>query len=433
MEMVIQDKYGDRIHVSVRRTLIYKFQNDIFEDKFYSFNFFSVSTNFQFGTKVTCVGNDLVSCAIPHYTPISVLKAPGFDTDYLVEMNRSGSTTKLNAISIEADGYRIECTLFGNYVDELNAFLSFGEVENIVISVHFAKVKIFQDKVFLQNSLDCTKIIYNIQSKDATELKKKVNSPTEGLSQLCDYGKQNVEDEFTSFIHGNTIQGLKDCKEESTFVILATIKHIVADDDRWYTTCLCGKAFYPDSKMFFCEKCNKHVIKVQQRYELKLRVIDETNSTTFVLFDRDATTLINKSCAELFESHDKNGDFGVLPKDFDLSIDKAVLFKVGCVKDQSLRFDQSFCVKKVCIDDSTIQRFCEGRVENVDLFNKFSNEAADLQSKTVDLGSDNVLGTATEVVTPRVTRDFASPAHTPDDDISLKILRKNIKIEKGVV
>ncbi|XP_068487118.1 uncharacterized protein [Phaseolus vulgaris] len=365
MEMVIQDKDGDRIHVSVRRTLIYKFQNDIFEDKVYSFNFFSVSTNsgsyrttchqykinFQFGTKVTSVD------------VIGILTGVGTER----KLNRSGSTTKLNAISIEADGYRIECTLFGSYVDELNAFLSSGELENIVISVHFAKVKIFQDKVFIQNCLDCTKIIYNDKSKDATELKK--------------------------------------------------------------------------------------------RYKLKLRVIDETDSTTFVLFDRDATTLINKSCAELFESHDKNGDSGVLPKDFDLLIDKVLLFKVGCVKDQYLRFDQSFRVKKVCIDDSTIQRFCEGRVENVefhsqkkrlctikdvqqdessvplsqDLFNKFSTEAVELQSKTIDLGSDSVLGTSTEFVAPRVTRDFASPAHTPDDDIPLRILRKNIKIEKGVV
>ncbi|XP_068485033.1 uncharacterized protein [Phaseolus vulgaris] len=238
MEMVIQDKDGDRIHVSVRRTLIYKFQNDIFEDKVYSFNFFSVSTNsgsyrttchqykinFQFGTKVTSID------------VIGILTGVGTQR----ELNRSGSTTKLNAISIEADGM--------------------------------------------------------IESMD---------SPTQGLSQLCDSGKQNVEDEFITFIHRNTIQGPKDCKEESTFVILATIKHIVADDDWWYTACLCGKVVYPDSKMFFCEKYNKHVIKVQQRYKLKLRVIDETDSTTFVLFDRDATTLINKSCAELFESHDK--------------------------------------------------------------------------------------------------------------------------------
>jgi len=33
--------------------------------------------------------------------------------------------------------------------------------------------------------------------------------------------------------------------------------------------------------------------------------MDDTDSTTFVLFDRDATTLVNKSCAELFDSHDK--------------------------------------------------------------------------------------------------------------------------------
>jgi len=83
---------GDKIHVSVRRTLIYKFQNDIFEDKVYSFNFFSVSTNsgsyrttchqykinFQFGTKVPYVGNDLLSCAIPQYTPMYVLRAADF-------------------------------------------------------------------------------------------------------------------------------------------------------------------------------------------------------------------------------------------------------------------------------------------------------------------------------------------------------------------
>jgi len=81
------------------------------------------------------------------------------------------------------------------------------------------------------------------------------DSPTQGLSQLCDSGKQNVNDEFIHLIPRNTIQGLKDCKEvslyffylnliksimyaltaeplfcfqENTFVVLATIKHIVA-------------------------------------------------------------------------------------------------------------------------------------------------------------------------------------------------------------
>jgi len=57
--------------------------------------------------------------------------------------------------------------------------------------------------------------------------------------------------------------------QENNFVVLATIKHIF-DDDWWYTACTCNKAVYPDSKMFFCEKCNKHVMKVQPRYILCL-------------------------------------------------------------------------------------------------------------------------------------------------------------------
>ncbi|XP_068461551.1 uncharacterized protein [Phaseolus vulgaris] len=188
----------------------------------------------HFGTKVTSLSNDLVSTATPQYNPMFVLRAPDFDTDYLVvtgvgierELNRTCSSTKLNVISIKVDGM-IETT----------------------------------------------------------------NSPIQGLSQLFDSGKQNVEDEFIHLIPRNTIQGQKDCKE----------------------------------------------------YKLKVRVIDDTNSTTFILFDKDATK---------------------------------------------------------------------------DLFNKFSNEAAELQSQTDDSRSDILL--SVEVVASVLKRYFASPSHTPDDDIPLR-------------
>jgi replication factor A1 len=38
------------------------------------------------------------------------------------------------------------------------------------------------------------------------------------------------------------------------------------------------------------------------RFFLKLHVEDETKSTTFVMFDKDAFTLLNKTCAELVKS-----------------------------------------------------------------------------------------------------------------------------------
>jgi len=86
-------------------------------------------------------------------------------------------------------------------VDELNVFLSSGEVQNAAVSIEFAKVKTFQgkilllllqstlyylfhvtltytiflniDKVQVQNCKFCTRIKYNVNFKEASELKSR--------------------------------------------------------------------------------------------------------------------------------------------------------------------------------------------------------------------------------------------------------------------
>ncbi|XP_027938803.1 ATP-dependent DNA helicase RRM3-like [Vigna unguiculata] len=135
MELVIQDKEGSKIHASLRRTLIYKFQTEISEGHVYAIQNFSVAPNsgihrtkhhpykinFQFGTKVSLLDGNLVPDLKPQYTPLSLLTTTGFDTDYLVdilgllvevgterELQVDGKTTKLNVIAIEADGMCFE-------------------------------------------------------------------------------------------------------------------------------------------------------------------------------------------------------------------------------------------------------------------------------------------------------------------------------------
>ncbi|XP_068487169.1 uncharacterized protein [Phaseolus vulgaris] len=210
LEMVLQDEEGVRIHASVRRTLIYKFQNQICEDRVYSIQSFTVASNlgsyrttkheykinFQYGTKVSLMANEVVPQSTPQYTPLSLIFAPGFDTDYLVdiigvltgvgterELRKEGRTSKLNVISIDCDGM--------------------------------------------------------LESMD---------SPSQGLSQLCESSKQTPEDEFLQTSTRTTITGLKDCREVNTFIVLCTIKHVVDNDDWWYTACICNEAVYPDSK-----------------------------------------------------------------------------------------------------------------------------------------------------------------------------------------
>ena len=54
-----------------------------------------------------------------------------------------------------------------------------------------------------------------------------------------------------------------------------------------------------------------------------------------------------------------------------------------------------------------------------DLFKIFSNEVVELHSETADLASDSQL--SVEGVHLGFKRDFASPSHTPNDDVPFRV------------
>lgn len=68
---------------------------------------------------------------------------------------------------------RVECALFGAYVDELANFLAGGELNNPVVIIQFAKVKSFQGNNSLQNVHGATKILFDPDVPMATVLKSK--------------------------------------------------------------------------------------------------------------------------------------------------------------------------------------------------------------------------------------------------------------------
>lgn len=41
------------------------------------------------------------------------------------------------------------------------------------------------------------------------------------------------------------------------------------------------------------------------RYRIKVRVVDDTDFATFVIFDKDAQILLNKTCSVMVETFDK--------------------------------------------------------------------------------------------------------------------------------
>jgi len=60
-----------------------------------------------------------------------------------------------------------------------------------------------------------------------------------------------------------------------------------------------------------------------------------------------------------------------LPKEFEVLIDNTYLFKVECNYDYNSKFDQSFRVKKICMDEKVIESFSDVEVKSLvrsDLF-----------------------------------------------------------------
>ncbi|KAK2435994.1 replication protein A 70 kDa DNA-binding subunit E [Trifolium repens] len=404
---------GDRIHCSVRKTLLYKFAEHIKEGRVYSFENLDSATNggtykttkhgykltFQFGSKVNPLGPNKLNNLSPFkFVPIGEVNNGSYDSDYLVDVigmltgvgeerqyEARGQSTKLNVIELEADGEKIQCTLFGSYVDELNNFLSSGETQNTAVIIMFGKVKLFQEKLHIQNCLNCTKVFYNPVNDDVTSLRSRMvqNLDTPSpliLTQIIAQPRVDPLQEFLYSTPRNTIQGLLNCEEDAIFVVLGTIKHIVNNDNWFYTACACNKSVYPDSGMYFCEKCNKHVKNVSPRFSIKVRVMDDTDSATFVLFDRDAAMLFNKSCAEVLRSRDTRVAPTVLPAEIKALVNSTYLFKVECKAPVSHRFEPSFRVRKICTDMILINQFKSKWEHEESTFAKNANEMNSLSA-----------------------------------------------------
>jgi hypothetical protein len=96
-EMVLMDEAGDRIHATIRKTLLYKFKNDIFEGKCYTFENMGIANNggnyrttrhplklnFQFSSKVTYLPTLTITKSPYNFIPISEIVGGSYDTDFL--------------------------------------------------------------------------------------------------------------------------------------------------------------------------------------------------------------------------------------------------------------------------------------------------------------------------------------------------------------
>ncbi|RHN51699.1 putative nucleic acid-binding protein [Medicago truncatula] len=182
------------------------------------------------------------------------------------------------------------------------------------------------------------------------------------------------------------------------------------------------------------------------RYMIKVRVIDETDSATFVIFDRDATLLLKKTAADVIESMGSD-ESGTLPKEISSLVESTFLFKVETNISTDARFEKSYRVRRISNNVDLLKRFTgvpteapvvEGSFEAVE---NAENDSSVNQNLLKKFGDSKVIGTkdvdaekAVDLTNDEVDVTPAKRSCPFDGEGSggngpVKLL-KNIKVEK---
>ncbi|VFQ73690.1 unnamed protein product [Cuscuta campestris] len=111
--------------------------------------------------------------------------------------------------------------------------------------------------------------------------------------------------------------------------------------------------------MYYCMYCACRVLNVTPRYLIKLAVRDDYETTTFMLFDQEASSILNTSCSKLLEKIDVDGSTENPAEFGELFLGKSFLFKVEVRSMFKGRMEQSFRVSKICHDATVLTWFIE--------------------------------------------------------------------------
>ncbi|XLU82122.1 hypothetical protein S245_005542, partial [Arachis hypogaea] len=293
MELILVDENSNKIQATIRKQLINRFKDNIIEGNCYKMCYFSVVPNhgsyratkhefkltFLFRTIVTTLPDDIIPRVCFTLYPFEEILQMSQDHDYLVDViglltlvgeeksyDKDGKTIKMVVVELSSQKMVLRCALFGEYVDQLNHFLSSGYVEQPVVILQLAKVKLFRGQPGLQNVMKATKIYLNPDLAAVVDFRKSVVEQEINGTQplfIANEGKTiSLEDDFMRLTKKSTIDELQEYKEDGTFVILGTIIDVVEEGCWWYSTYVCGKTVHPESGVYFCDMCMHHVTNV---------------------------------------------------------------------------------------------------------------------------------------------------------------------------
>ncbi|WJX68328.1 hypothetical protein P8452_52706 [Trifolium repens] len=387
IDLVLQDNYGHKIDAQIGRDLIPKFHDCVKEDGVYimynfhvTLNHLEVKTtshtyylNFTNHTRIKVVDDETVpmySYFFSHPSTflsknyrsenlvdvIGMLSKVEFEDDYFIE----GEMKKIVSMDLTNYEYRYKCILHGAFYVQLSEFLLSKSPDNVCIALFFGKMTYLKGIPTVQNFGKYTKLIFNPNYEAALDLKQRLDitfSPSYGVYETNETTEMHILKQWLYSNTRSTIYDLRTCAMESMCVILGKVQPMQPGRHWCYLSCVCNIKVIPDGHRYYCERCNRHVLMVNHRYMISLRVSDPTASATFVMHDRMAVEFFGMSCSQMLEIDGKDAVSDYVPEPISKMVGKCYLFMVFTKVSPGDDADKCYPVSKVTDDDALIQSF----------------------------------------------------------------------------
>ncbi|KAH6788027.1 hypothetical protein C2S52_007579 [Perilla frutescens var. hirtella] len=290
---------------------------------------------------------DVMGTIVSHYRP------------FTREIN--GKPTKLIDLVLEdVDGNTITATLWENYAEEMIEFLETRPEAPVAVILQFCRPNVYRGDVRVSSLFNITKIVLDQKVSEIADFNfrylttGKVRSAS--ITTLTSSSSRTIHEEIRDGdFEMKTISQIMTDGKIGNFWIYATILCVETIGDWSYLVCKrCQKKIKISGNQFFCEKCQSFDITGKLRYKLTVRVVDDSGTTTFLMWDKESITLIGKTATELSVGRSTEG----IPPGLEKLANKKALFNVSVQDGQARNYTGSYSVARICTDREIIKKIC---------------------------------------------------------------------------
>ncbi|XP_061362777.1 uncharacterized protein LOC133306467 [Gastrolobium bilobum] len=402
LDMVLLDEKGARIHATVKGSL--NVRKKICEGDVYFIKIFGVGLN------------------IDHFRPTR--------HDYRLSFNLRTNVKSIVDATIPAYGF--------SFVDFDVIERESTEFPYLVVSLINVQPLFFVDVIGLLSGIGdvCEHVVSGRKTKmvvlELDDLRLSSDPIESGmrLTQLSSQSLYSFENDFMKDTERKSISDIKNCSEITTCIMYGIIKSIESKYNWWYKSYKkCPYSVCEDFEKWFCKYCQEHWDDYCPKFSVQVRVVDNTDSASFILFDRVCVALLGIGAAEIREQHFKRGaDLELYLEEINIINDKTMLFKVNVKKKHLDSLNEpKYQVSRVCSNESIIQSFLKSVMESNDdtIFDNTEDNDVDVESQTCESTGD--ADVSLSLLSPSLNLN-----NVVDDKCNSFIVRplKKIKLEK---